>query len=373
MVKVKEIVARFEEFAPKWMAEPGDPIGLQLGDLNREVKKMMITLDVRPETVQEALENGVDFIFAHHPAMFVPVKKFDLSEPQNKMYAELIKNDITVYAAHTNLDNANGGMNDWLAEELNLVDCQALLPIREEEMYKLAVYVPKQQAAQLRQALADAGAGRLGQYSACSFSQTGTGRFSASDAAQPFIGQAGQVSAVEEEKVEVVCPKSLKNQVLAAMYANHPYEEVVFDLYQIEGLGQKYGMGRVGKVAFENPLTVLEYAKYCKEVLGLQGLRLISADLDKKVRTVAVLGGSGAKFYSNALLKGADIYVTGDVSYHVGHDILASGLSVIDPGHHFEKVCKERLTQKFSQWKQQEAWDIELYTSTLNTDPFRFV
>lgn len=373
MTKVKDIVARFEEFAPKWMAEPGDPIGLQLGDLNNDVKKMMVTLDVRPETVQEAIEQGVDFIFAHHPAMFVPVKRFDLSDPQNQMYAQLIKHDITVYAAHTNLDNANGGMNDWLAAELGLVETKPLLPVREEQLYKLAIYVPTKQANQLREALAQAGAGVLGDYQSCSFSQTGIGRFAPNNQAHPFIGQAGQLSEVEEQKVEVVCPARLKNQVLAAMYANHPYEEVVFDLYQIEGLGQEYGMGRVGNLAFEKPMTVLEYAKYCKKVLGLSGLRLISDDLERKVKRVAVLGGSGAKFYSNALLKGADIYVTGDVSYHVGHDILASGLSVIDPGHHFEQVCKQQLTAKFTNWAKENAWPIEVYTSTLNTDPFRFV
>ncbi len=371
MVKVKEIVARFEEFAPQQIAEKNDPIGLQLGSLEHEVKKMMVTLDVRPEVVEEAIEAGVDFIFAHHPAMFVPVKHFDLADPQNQMYAMLIKHDITVYAAHTNLDNANGGMNDWLAEALNIEETKPLLPPKAEVWYKLAVFVPEEHATVLRQALAKAGAGHLGEYTACSYSVSGTGRFRPKEGATPYLGEVGQVSEVAEEKVEVVFPAKIKAKVLQAMQAAHPYEEIAFDLYQVEGLGQGTGMGRVGKLS--TPMTVNEYVAFCKQVLGLQGLRLVAKDPTKTVERVAVLGGSGAKFYPFALKAQADVYVTGDVSYHTAHDMYESGLAVIDPGHHFEAICKPHLKQLFTHWNEQNAWQIEVISSKLNTDPFTFI
>ena len=371
MTTVKEIIDRFEKFAPKNIAEKNDPIGLQLGSLDKEVKKMMVTLDVRPDVVKEAIENNVDFIFAHHPAMFVPVKRFDLSTPQNAMYAELIKHDITVYAAHTNLDNANGGMNDWLAEALELTNTTPLLPVREEQWYKLAVFVPVENADELRIALAKAGAGKLGEYSGCSYSLEGTGRFIPTEDAIPYIGESGQLVEVKEQKVEVVFPASIKGRVLETMENNHPYEEIAFDLFKIEGLGQKTGMGRVGELS--QPMTVEEYARFCKQCLGLEGLRLVAKDKTKLVKRVAVLGGSGAKFYPSALQKQADVYITGDVSYHTAHDMYETGLAVIDPGHHFESICKPHLAELFTAWNKQNAWQIDVYSSKLNTDPFEFI
>lgn len=371
MVKVKEIVQKFEAFAPKRIAEPNDPIGLQLGDLEQEVKKMMVTLDVRPDVVKEAIENQVDFIFAHHPAMFVPVKQFDLSVPQNKMYAELIKHNITVYAAHTNLDNANGGMNDWLAQALGLANVSPLLPTRAEKWYKLAVFVPTENSESLRQALAEAGAGQLGEYKSCSYTLSGTGRFMPTETADPYIGKAAKLAEVAEDKIEVVFPASKKAQVLTAMCAVHPYEEIAYDLYQVEDLGEKTGMGRVGELT--TAMTVEKYAKFCKEVLSLQGLRLVARDKQKMVEKVAVLGGSGAKFYPYALRQGADVYVTGDVSYHTAHDMYESGMAVIDPGHHFEAICKPHLKELFTKWNGENNWEIEVLSSKLNTDPFDFI
>lgn len=371
MTTVNDIVTRFEKFAPKWLAEKDDPIGLQLGDLQQEVHRMMVTLDVRPETVQEAIDQKVDFIFAHHPAMFHAVHSFDLSVPQNQMYAELLKHGITVYAAHTNLDSAQGGMNDWLADKLGLQDTMPLLGPLAEKIYKLAVFVPVENAAQLRVGLAAAGAGQIGEYSGCSFSVQGTGRFTPGQAATPAIGSVGQAESVPEEKVEVVFPARLKSQILAAMRANHPYEEIVFDLYAIEDSGPQYGMGRVGNL--EHPITVADLAAKCKQIFEINGLRLVSPDPQQVVSRVAVLGGSGAKFYPQAQAAGAEVYITGDVSYHTAHDMLAGGLNVLDPGHHFEWVCQPQLKALFSQWATKNNWPIQVISTTINTDPFRFI
>lgn len=371
MVKVKEIIQKFETFAPKEIAEKNDPIGLQLGSLEKEVSKMMVTLDVRPDVVAEAIEKKVDLIFAHHPALFVPIKKFDLAEPQNAMYAELIKHGITVYAAHTNLDNANKGMNDWLAEALGLTQTESLLPTREEPWDKLAVFTPVEAAEKVRQALALAGAGQLGDYAGCSYSLTGTGRFLPNEGATPYIGNIGEITEVKEEKIEVVFPSKIKAQVFQALRASHPYEEIAFDLYQVEGLGQKTGMGRIGTL--EKPMPLMDYVQFCKERLDLNGLRLVAKDHTKLVKKVAVLGGAGAKFYPFALQKGADVYVTGDVSYHTAHDMYETGLAVIDPGHHFEAICKPHLQTLFTKWQVENNWGIEVIASQVKTDPFEFI
>ncbi len=371
MTTVSDIVTKFEEFAPKQFAEKGDPIGLQLGNLSAPVHKMMVTLDVRPQTVTEAVANQVDFIFAHHPAVFHPVSSFDLSVPQNQMYAELIKNNITVYAAHTNLDNAPGGMNDWISEQLNLTNISPLLGPQEEKTYKLAVFVPKKNAEQLRNGLATAGAGSIGNYSNCSFSVPGTGRFLPGDKAHPYHGKKGELEKTAEEKVEVIFPARKKEQVLAAMYANHPYEQIAFDLYAVEGSGVKYGMGRIGELSKE--LSLADFVQECKKAFKISGLRVVTNNVKQKIHRVAVLGGSGAKFYPSALSKNADVYVTGDVSYHTAHDMLASGLNVIDPGHHFEWVCQPHLKRMFSDWAKKNHWPIRVIASTVNTDPFLFI
>ncbi|WP_281164989.1 Nif3-like dinuclear metal center hexameric protein [Liquorilactobacillus sicerae] len=371
MTKVKEVVERFEKFAPKEIAEPGDPVGLQLGSLSAEIKKMMVTLDVRPEVVKEAIDQQVDFIFAHHPAMFHPVKHFDLTVPQNQMYAELIKHGITVYAAHTNLDNAPGGMNDWLAAALGLTATSSLLPLKEESLDQLCVYVPRAAAATVRQALAQAGAGSIGNYTGCSYSAVGTGRFLPNQAAQPLIGQANQPSQAAEEKLEVFVRPRLVGQVIQAMLAAHPYEEPVYYLVPVHGLNQKYGMGRVGQL--KHPLTVEKFALMCKQTFKISGLRVISPDLNQIISRVAVLGGSGAQFYPAALQAHADVYLTGDVTYHTGHDILAAGLTVIDPGHHIESICKPNLKRLFEKWRSENDWQFPIITSRLNTDPFKFI
>ena len=266
---VRELVSRFEQFAPKSWAEPGDPVGLQLGRLDAPVHKVLVTLDVRPEVVAEAIEIGADFIFAHHPMMFRPAKNLDLAVPQNQMYATLLQHHITVYGAHTNLDSAPGGMNDWLATVLGLQQCVGLVPSNG-------------------------------------------------------VGATSEIM-----------------------------------------------MGRIGDLS--ETTTVREFALACKRYFHVDGLRLITHTPEAPVKRVAILGGSGGQFYPAALAKGADVYVTGDVSYHPGHDMIAARLNVIDPGHHIESICKPHLTAMFQQWAQENNWAITVQTSQLNTDPFTFL
>ncbi|KAF1304692.1 Nif3-like dinuclear metal center hexameric protein [Enterococcus sp. JM9B] len=363
-------IQRFEEYCPLWLAESGDPVGLHLGTLEKPVQRVMMTLDVRPEVVAEAIEKKVDLLIAKHPPIFRPIKRLTTDDPQQKMYIDLVKNDIAVYAAHTNMDIIWGGLNDWFCEMLAIDVEDFMTQTHQVPFKKLAVYVPTENAAAMRQALGDAGAGKQGNYHHTSYSMTGTGRFTPTAEAHPAIGQANQEEEVQETRIEVIFPETKEAAVLQAMYIVHPYEEPAFDILPLNNLPMTYGIGRVGML--EKPLTINELCERVKDVFELEGLRLITADPNKTVQRIAICGGSGEKFYEDALKKHADVYITGDVTYHIAHDMQAKGLTVIDPGHNIERVCIPKFIEKMNEWKAEEQWTIECIPSMTNTNPFQF-
>lgn len=267
-VSGRTLVNQFEQFAPKSIAMGKDPVGLHFGNLDQPVKKVMVTLDVRPEVIEEAVEQSVNFIFSHHPPIFKAIKSFNTEDPQIKMYENIIKHDITIYAAHTNLDVAEGGMNDWLADALNLQNVEPLTITQDDE--------------------------------------NGT-----------------------------------------------------------------YGLGRIGNL--NDPISLEDFFDTIKSTFQVEHLRYISNDVKQTINRVAVLGGDGGDSYTEALDKGADVLVTGDVYYHTAHDMLAAGLSVIDPGHHIESIVKPRMKTIFEQWAKENGWELEFIESAINTDPFNFI
>lgn len=370
-----ELVVAFEKKYPLWLAEEGDPVGLHVGDLNRPVKKILITLDVRPEVVKEAIENKVDFILAHHPPIYKPIARLDLSEPQNKMYADLIKHDITVYAAHTNVDNATNGMNDWLSEALALKDVEIMSVSKTIPLKRLNVYVPVSHAESVRQAINHAGAGRISNdYQDCSYTVKGVGRFTPVAAANPTIGEVGKPEEVDEERVEVILEESKIQSVLDAMFEVHPYEEPVYELYSIDQKQkEKFGLGRVGNLSQE--MTIREFVLFVKNAFDVTGARVVlppNVTTDTKIKRVALCGGDAGKYYPDAIRKHADVYITGDVYYHTAHDMQADGLTVLDPGHIIEKICIPKLAEMLDKWTKEEGWNLEVIQSQLDTNPFIF-
>lgn len=369
-----DFVEYFEKKIPLWLAEEGDPVGLHVGDLSLPVTKVMVTLDVRPEVVQEAIENNVDFILAHHPPIYKPLARIDLNHPQTRMYADLIKHDITVYAAHTNLDNANGGMNDWLAAALHLSEVEIMAPSRTKQLKRLNVYVPEEQADTVRKAITTAGAGRItSDYKDCSYSVKGVGRFTPVGQANPTIGEIGKPELVNEERIEVILEEDDVNTVMEAMLEAHPYEEPVYEMYSIDQLqSEKYGLGRVGNL--EQEMTLEEFVPYVKEAFQVKGVRVVVPPSRKNtpIRRVALCGGDAGKYYPHALKKKADVYITGDVYYHTAHDMQADGMMVVDPGHIIEKICIPKLADMLTDWKQTEQWNLEIIQSGIDTNPFIF-
>lgn len=364
-----EIIQLFEQFSPKGLAMEGDKVGLQIGRLNKKVERVLVTLDVLENVIDEAIKNDVQLIIAHHPPIYRPLKNVITDTTQGRMIEKLLRNDIAVYAAHTNLDVTKGGVNDLLAKALGIQKPEVLVPTVETALKKIVVYVPAESAEIVRKALGDAGAGFIGNYSHCTFSANGTGRFLPGDQTKPYVGKPGVMETVDEVRIETIVPEIQVKKVLTAMLKAHPYEEPAFDIYPVENKGEVLGLGRIGTV---DEMTLSEFAEKVKKVLEVDRVRVVG-DLDSKVKKVAVLGGDGNKYFSQAKFKGADVYVTGDIYYHTAHDAMMQGLNLIDPGHNVEKVMKKGVAQTLGELCQKAGFQVEFIPSEENTDPFQYI
>ncbi len=356
-----------EQWAPKSLAYDWDPIGLQVGSYQEPVKKVMITLDVDMRVVEEAIEKGVNVIIAHHPLLFNPLQSIDVDSPKGKTIEALIRHKITVYAAHTNLDIAEGGVNDMIAEKLGLQDTNVLIHTESKKLYKIAVFVPNEYSSEVEKAIGDAGGGHIGNYRDCNFKVQGEGTFRPIEHSDPFIGEKNKLTRVQETRIETIVEEEQMHKVIDAIKRVHPYEEVAYDMYPVENKGKGYGLGRIG--TWEAPLEVSAAIEKVKDALDLSQIRFVGND-KKAIQKVAVVGGSGEKFISAAKQKGADVYITGDITYHAAQDAEQMDLAVIDAGHYIEYVMKEATAQYVR--KQLEKHQIECIVSMVHTDPFSY-
>ncbi|MFC7393323.1 Nif3-like dinuclear metal center hexameric protein [Scopulibacillus cellulosilyticus] len=365
------LIQAFEDWVPKKLAFENDRIGLQIGTLNKKVKKVMVTLDILENVADEAIEKNVDLIFAHHAVIFRPLKDIRTDSGQGKIVSKLLQHDIAVYVAHTNLDVAEGGINDMLANKLGLKNCQILKPTYTEPLYKLSVFVPESHAGIVREAIGASGAGAIGNYSHCTFNIQGTGTFLPEEGTNPYIGKKGELEQVQEIRIETIVPEPLLKSTVNKMLASHPYEEVAYDIYSLNNQGKAFGLGRIGELT--DSMTLKELAEHVKECFDLDGVR-ITGSPDTKVKKVAVSGGDGNSLIPFAKYKGADVIITGDVYYHTAHDAILHDLNVIDAGHHIEKVVKEGVSRFFKEVIQSSGYDGTIVIeSSVNTNPFTFI
>jgi len=365
------LIQFMEQLAPKSYAVENDRIGLQLGTLNKMVHRVLVTLDVTLEVVQEAIDNNIDLIIAHHAIIFRPIGSIDISTPAGKLYEQLIKHDIAVYISHTNLDVAIGGVNDLLADLAGMEPDRKLLEsVYVDQLSKLVVYVPEPSLAAVEQAAWRAGAGHIGNYSHCSFQSTGTGTFMAEQGANPYVGELSKLHREQEVRFECIVPASVQRKVVSSIIKAHPYEEVAYDLIPLQQQGKVYGLGRVGRLA--EPTTLGKLAEQLKQAYNVSALRVVG-ELDKPVHKIAVLGGMGAKYVKSAKFAGADVLITGDIDFHTAQDALADGMCIIDPGHHIEKVMIQGVQTWLSAKCNTEKAKVDIIASTVNTDPFQFL
>ncbi|WP_246823332.1 Nif3-like dinuclear metal center hexameric protein [Terribacillus saccharophilus] len=362
---IADVIAYFESWCPPLLAEKWDNVGLQVGTLDQTVSGVLTTLDVTQAVVDEAISQNANLIIAHHPLLFAPPKKLDTTAPKGRIIQKLMKHDITVYAAHTNLDIVDGGVNDLMADALGLEQKRVFLPAGHQTFKKLIVFVPKTHEQNVKDALHTNGAGNVGDYENVSFVSEGTGYFQPNAKAQPFIGHAGELERVEEVRIEVLVPEENVRSAVAAMIEAHPYEEVAYDIYPVEKKGKAYGLGRTGKLP--SPMTLKELALLVKQQYDVQHVRF-TGDATTTVETVAVLGGSGRDYIDQALQQ-ADVYITGDLTFHETQDAMLAGLCLIDPGHYAEQIMK----QKVADYLQTALANVPVRVSQVNTDPFQVI
>lgn len=355
-----ELIAKIEEKYPRNLAEDYDNVGLILGSCDREISKVLIALDITSEVVQEAIDTGADMIIAHHPLIFKGIKKILKGNPLSDMIIKLIKADINVYALHTNFDNAWGGMNDILAQLLELQEVTTLAKNQSSQLVKLAVFVPATHHDIVMKAVLDAGAGHIGNYSHCSFNTVGTGTFKPLEGSNPYIGTSGSLERVEEVKIETIIEVSKMDKVITEMLKAHPYEEVAYDIYPLVNKIEN-GTGRIGFLKEEMRLE--EFCQFIKRRFNIPCLS-VGGSLTRIIKRIAVVGGAGADFVSEALNRGVDVLITGDIKHHEAMDAVAAGLSVIDAGHYFTEAAALPYISRFI----SSISDIECQVTQYNTN-----
>lgn len=367
-IKNHDVFQAMEKWAPRDLAYDWDNVGLQVGSFSQQAKKVMVTLDVLETVVDEAIEKEVDLIIAHHPLLFKSTKQINTDDVQGRIIQKLLKHNITVYAAHTNLDAANGGVSDMLCDAIGIKNTDLLMQSKEEALYKLVLYVPITHVNKVRTALGDSGAGHIGNYSHCTFQTEGTGTFKPLAGTNPYIGEEGTMEHVNEAKLETIVSEKNLSTALNQMKQAHPYEEVAYDIISLKNEGEKLGVGRIGDLSSE--MTLQELSNHVKQALEVPAVR-VTGNLEQLVKKIAVLGGSGEDFIQVAKEKGADVYLTGDMSFHHAQDAWQMGLSIIDPGHHVEKVMM-RATKHYLESIFTNN-QVEVILSESNTEPFQFV
>jgi len=333
-LKVKDLLQELEKIAPFTLAEEWDNVGLLVGNPEAEVRGIYLCLDVDLTGLQNAVDKGCNVVLSHHPVLFKPLRQIHYNEPLGELLAVAIRNDLNLIACHTNYDNAAAGVSNQLAQRLGLQNLQVLMP-KEEQLYKLVVFVPRDYEKVVRQALGDAGAGYIGNYSHCTFAAPGTGTFLPLEGTQPFIGTQGQLEEVAEARLETVVPKRILKRVLQAMLAVHPYEEVAYDLIPLANEFQREGLGCLGLLP--QPKTLAEFTAELKEKLGLKTVK-VAGELEKTVQKIAVCGGAGKIALNRALALGADVLVTGELGHHEAQAALQQGMALIDAGHYATEV-----------------------------------
>ena len=336
---VKDILNCITEVAPLQWQESYDNAGLQVGDLNAEVRKALICLDITEEVVDEAIAKHCDLIVSHHPLIFRGLKHLTLETYIERAVMKAIKHDIAMISMHTNLDNSYLGVSRVLAERLGLKNLRILQPF-ENNLKKLVVFVPISAAEEVRQAMFDAGAGCIGNYNSCSFNAQGKGSFKAGESAHPYVGEVGKVHFEDEVRIETVVPKHALNQVVAAMLKVHPYEEVAYDVFALENEFPLAGAGMVGE--FDNAMGENAFLALVADTIGSPCLRH-SALTGRKIRIVALCGGSGSPFMPEALRQKVDAYLTADIKYH-DFFVPEGNILLVDGGHfETEQFTKELL------------------------------
>ena len=368
--KLREILTALEGwYDPSW-AESWDAVGLVCGDPEEPVERVLLAVDAVPPTVGEAVEGGAGLLLTHHPLLLTGVHGVPADDPKGWLVHRMIRGRVAHYVAHTNADVADPGVSDALAARLGLAGLCPLEP-EAEQLDKLVVFVPLADAQRLIDALAAAGAGRLGDYDRCAWTVDGWGTFRPGANANPSIGRAGEIDVVAETRIEMVLPRRLRRRIVAALRAGHPYEEPAFDLLPMAELAGRRGMGRLGELPAAN--TLREFARHAASVLPATtwGVRA-SGDPDREIRTVAVCGGAGGSLIEAARRAGADAYLTSDLKHHTAVEAVTErgvgAMALLDAAHWATEA--PWLDQVAVRLRERFGTTVNISVSAQVTDPW---
>lgn len=332
-MKIRKIIEYIEYLAPPAIAWERDNPGLQVGSLDIELNGICLALDINPDVLKFLLKKDINLIITHHPLIFKPLKNIDLNSQNGLIISELLKNNITLYAAHTNLDFVKNGVSITLAEKLQLNNIKFLETITDDQL-KLVTFIPEKDADNLVNELSKAGAGIIGNYSNCSFRLKGKGTFLGNEKSNPTLGKKQQLEEVDEIRIEMVFNKHLKNKIIKTIYSHHPYEEPAFDIYPLVNASNNFGYGAFGEL--NSPLTKEKFFDHIKNNLQTDFFCYSDYKINE-IKKVAVCGGSGKDLIQSAINNKCDAFITADINYH-SYAEFGDKILLIDAGHYTTEV-----------------------------------
>ena len=362
-MNIGDVCQWLDDFAPKSLAADWDNTGLLLGSRSDPCRKILCCLTVTQDVVKEAIDGDYSLIVSHHPILFKGTKNLSTSSRDGSLPYMLARHGVAVYSPHTSFDNCNGGINDFLAEQLGLQNVRPLRPKLSPLQCRVVVFTPIADLQKVSEAMFAAGAGRIGEYERCSFRTPGTGTFLGGSASNPVVGERGRLKTVEEVRLEMVCPMAILDAVVGALRAAHSYEEPAFDVYPLTPLPSKDGEGRVGELPEATALGIL--AERFRLALKSQAMQ-VTPDPDRTVQRVGIACGAAGEFLADAIREGADLFVTGEMRFH---DMLTAqdrGIALLLPGHYdSERPAVERLAARL----QKAFAGVEVRPSFRETIP----
>ncbi|MGE9516183.1 MAG: Nif3-like dinuclear metal center hexameric protein [Solitalea-like symbiont of Acarus siro] len=360
-MELKKIIEIIENSVPVQLAESYDNCGLVVGDINGKISKVLIALECTEEVIQEAISEQAELIITHHPLIFTPIKSLAETNSTNRMLVKLIEHNIAQYSIHTNLDNMLSGVNKVNADKIGLVKRDILLP-KKNTVRKLVTFVPPGCLDNVKSALFRAGAGRFNNYEQCSFVSTGTGSFRPLESAKTFLGKPGELSSLNEDKLEVVYPYYIEPKIIKALLEAHPYEEVAFDIIKLNSENPSLGSGIVGELSQE--MDTKEFMDYLKQKFKCKCVKHTQL-VKNTIKKIAFCGGSGSFLIDEAIRAKADVFITSDIKYH---DFFKadSKIILIDIGHYESEQYVPELINNILSAKIPK---LEFFISNKITNP----
>ncbi|ETR71863.1 MAG: hypothetical protein OMM_02164 [Candidatus Magnetoglobus multicellularis str. Araruama] len=368
LITVNDIIGAMQSIAPPNLAESWDNVGLQVGDPTWPVHRIWIALDPLPEVIQAAITEKIDLIITHHPLIFKPIKSINLSVPHTKIIHKAIAHKIAIYSAHTNLDKVIGGINDILANKLNMMDIRPIIPEISSDKAKLVIFVPQTHVQKVLDALFETRAGIIGSYTKCSFRSEGIGTYQPSELSSPWLGHDGQFEQANESRIETIISLKDAQDILHHVEKNHPYETLAYDIYPIKEISANQGLGRLGHLKEQISLKAL--ADRVIKNLNLSYVRIIG-DPELPVKQLAVCSGSGGSLLNKIISSGVQAYVTGDLKYHDARTIEMNHIGAIDVGHYeSEHIFIDSIIPQLQTFAKKNHWSLDILPCPIEQNPF---